>query len=283
MGRRERRRDGKPPKQLNPLKTTHSNCLDNLGPNWVTDYYDDTTKPFVIDIGCGEGEWLIEASIHYPDYNYLGLELRYDALVIAASHVSGEVFINYQRPGSSPEGLARGNLGFLHANLLSGDLNVVLNDLRKIGCTLQVVAVQFPDPHWKGKHRKRKFLTSSFMMNVASHLSEKGFFYLQSDVFDVARDVQELLRCKGSSFDDSTHMSPLDIEFFGCCVSEDKNEVESTLKKLPPSFLNCETERCCYVKRSGKTIYHLVCSITALTVVKNAAMRELLRRQIPQM
>ena len=48
MKRRERRRDGCPPKQVNPLKTKFAECLLSLRLNWVTESFDNLNKPFII-------------------------------------------------------------------------------------------------------------------------------------------------------------------------------------------------------------------------------------------
>jgi tRNA (guanine-N7-)-methyltransferase len=221
MGRRERRRDGKPPKQLNPLKAAHSQCLLGLSPHWLAESFTDLTKPFIIDVGCGEGEWLVSAAEHCSEYNYLGVEIRYEAILVAAEMYGSEaVVINHKDiseenvtniitgvdeekcklNGSGEINTAKlistsksRNLGFLHANLLAGDLHVILNDLRQQECCIQVIAVQYPDPHWKGKHKKRRILTKSLLRAAVAHLGEGGMFYVQSDVREVVSDVRCLL------------------------------------------------------------------------------------------
>jgi len=86
------------------------------------------------------------------------------------------------------------NLGFIHANLLAGDLQSILYDITAAGAHIHCVAVQFPDPHWKGKNRKRRMLTPSLLRTAGVYLMPGGMFYLQSDVRDVVvdtkRDVQ---------------------------------------------------------------------------------------------
>ena len=195
MGRRERRRDGKPPKQLNPLKEAHAHCLESLSPSWVEDSFSNLTKPFIIDIGCGEGEWLVESSTAYDDYNYLGIEIRYEALLVAATKFGSEyVIINNRTCHNKRYDMPKNNnLGFIHANTLAGDLHTVLCDLRRRSCRVHVAAVQFPDPNWKGKHKKRRMLTQTFLRMVATHLAFGGIFYLQSDCIDVVSNVENMI------------------------------------------------------------------------------------------
>jgi hypothetical protein len=50
MKRRERKRDGFPPKQVNPLKSRFLDCLLTLPNNWVEASYEDLSKPFILGI-----------------------------------------------------------------------------------------------------------------------------------------------------------------------------------------------------------------------------------------
>ena len=58
-GRRGRRRDGAVPKQLNPLKPQFCDFAQRWGA-WQQRL--DTSKPLVVDVGCGEGEWCVAAA-----------------------------------------------------------------------------------------------------------------------------------------------------------------------------------------------------------------------------
>lgn len=150
----------------------------------------------------------------YDMYNYLGIEIRLEALMVAARSLHDmRVIINHPLNSDSDDtengvcagttssanintsvssSVSRGplNLGFIHANLLAGDLQSILHDITAAGAVIQCVAVQFPDPHWKGKNRKRRILTPSLLRTAGVYLRPGGIFYLQSDVRDVVADVQ---------------------------------------------------------------------------------------------
>ena len=36
--------------------------------------FEDPSKPFEIDLGCGDGEFLVEMAAHHPERNFLGVE-----------------------------------------------------------------------------------------------------------------------------------------------------------------------------------------------------------------
>ena len=41
-------------------------------------------SPLVVDIGCGVGKFLRDSSILYPNYSFVGIEIRYKRLVKSA-------------------------------------------------------------------------------------------------------------------------------------------------------------------------------------------------------
>ena len=71
-GRRGRRRDGAVPKQLNPLKPQFCDFAQRWGA-WQQRL--DTSKPLVVDVGCGEGEWCVAAAAVRGDLNFLGIDV----------------------------------------------------------------------------------------------------------------------------------------------------------------------------------------------------------------
>lgn len=190
MGRRRRRRDGTPPNQLNPLKQQYFDCDLVLPEDWLHSTYCDISKPFVIDLGCGEGEWCISAAKNYPNYNYLGLEIRIDALRVGCRNAVYPVpLINDDESTLN----CPGNVGFIHSNLLRGDLHEIFDDLMSNHCSIHFIAVQFPDPHWKKKHHKRRILKRSLVLASAANLDRKGILYIQSDAKNVVDDVESML------------------------------------------------------------------------------------------
>ena len=56
---------------------------------------------------------------------------------------------------------------------------------------IQVVAVQFPDPHFKRKHQKRRVLQPEMLQSIASMLPVGGTLFLQSDVESIAAEMRD--------------------------------------------------------------------------------------------
>lgn len=182
--RRNRRRHGAAPRQVNPLKPQYCNLINiwrkthnNDDPSeWVIQHYANVQQPFVLDIGCGEGEWAMKTARECPDLNILGLELRSEALTKDRRRQAQE----------TP------NLALLDANVLSGDLKVLLQDIHAVGGSVATVMVQCPDPHWKTKHRKRRILGPVLVQTCYDCLSSEASLFVRTDVERVAQDVSIL-------------------------------------------------------------------------------------------
>jgi tRNA (guanine-N7-)-methyltransferase len=213
MGRRRRRRDGTPPNQINPLKQQYFDCELFLPCNWLYSTYADISKPFVLDLGCGEGEWCISAARQFPEYNYLGLEIRVEALRVGCKKADYPVSLINDEENCYAPPTCPGNIGFIHSNILRGDLHEILGQMQSNSCAIRFIAVQFPDPHWKKKHRKRRILGRSLLLACAANLEQNGVMYIQSDAKNVVDDVEHMLVAEGHDglgcfFDCARHTSP---------------------------------------------------------------------------
>ena len=164
---RERRRDGSAAKQVNPLKWQHGNKLARLEANWFARAFGERAHmPLVVDLGTGAGEWVLEAARCFEELNFLGLDVREEAL---------------------PSDETPRNAAFVAANSSEGDVDALLREARRF-CKIRYVFAQYPDPHWKKKHRRRAMLTPSLCRAIA--LSIPGAFVVRTDVEHVATDVE---------------------------------------------------------------------------------------------
>ncbi|CAJ1952925.1 unnamed protein product [Cylindrotheca closterium] len=219
--RRNRRRHGAAPRQLNPLKPQYCNLVNlwreadakkSHPSEWVIQQYANFHQPFVLDIGCGEGEWALKTAQECPDLNILGLELRSEALTKDRRRQAQEM----------------PNLALLDANVLSGDLKVLLQDIHKVGGNVAAVMVQCPDPHWKTKHRKRRILGPILLQTCYDCMSLQASLFVRTDVERVAQDISILSR----------HLF----------VEDAPDNLLERLCRIP-------TERMLYVNRKGGSMY----------------------------
>lgn len=161
---------------VNPLSRYH---LQPRALPPLAQLFADPLLPLHLDIGCARGRCLLELARERPTCNHLGLEIR-RPLVEAAE------------ADRCAAGLA--NLHYLFCNA-----NVSLRDwLAELPAgRLALVTIQFPDPWFKQKHRKRRLLTASLLGDLTAALSPGSELFLQSDVLAVIEPMVELVEASG--------------------------------------------------------------------------------------
>mmetsp|Transcript_5602 Transcript_5602/g.12373 ORF Transcript_5602/g.12373 Transcript_5602/m.12373 type:complete len:414 (+) Transcript_5602:14-1255(+) len=188
---------------VNPLARRFQMPTD-LPEDWPHCDFDDINLPLYLDIGCGKGGFLLDlvgrrhrgntfetddsedtSSQWLPSQmNYLGLEIRPGVSQYAQARV--------EKKGLS------GKLSFVGCNA-NVDLERLLNlyhGTDKVNITgknnrLAFVSIQFPDPHFKKQHAKRRVVTPSLVHTLAKFMKKGDVVFLQSDVKDVLVDMRE--------------------------------------------------------------------------------------------
>ena len=117
-------------------------------------------NPLVLEIGFGEGEFLIDAARCDRSRNYLGLEIkggRFRKAVRAAEKLSLE------------------NLRFIHV-----EAEIALRQIFREK-TFDLVLVNFPDPWPKKKHSKHRMFNREFIGCLAKVLAGGGRTVIKTD------------------------------------------------------------------------------------------------------
>ena len=127
--------------------------------------FEKSHYPIHLDIGSAKGEFLIELATKYPDWNFVGLEIR-EPLVSLCEKKRRKLELT--------------NLKFLFCNV-NVSLDEWLSDL-DFG-QLKRVSIQFPDPWFKRKHFKRRVLNTNILNSIAKSMSKDGEIFIQSDIF----------------------------------------------------------------------------------------------------
>lgn len=133
---------------------------------WREIFADD--RPVTIEIGPGRGEFLLAAAVAAPERNFFAIERS----PTRAAALERRVHV----------------LGLANARVVSADAACVLQ-LLPDACVAQHV-IQFPDPWWKRRHRRRRLWTPSFVALLCRTLSAGGSIELVTDVaeyFDAAQ------------------------------------------------------------------------------------------------
>jgi tRNA (guanine-N7-)-methyltransferase len=187
----------------NPLSAAATQPAE-LAEDWAQTIFDDCTQPLTVDVGCALGGWCVESAHNDASRNFLGLELRPEAVA---------------RAQESAQKLP--NCAFVQCNA-NVDLGRLLGDLANAGAPLERVTIQFPDPHFKKKHRKRRVCTPELAETVSRAICASpvsASVYVASDVLDVAEEMRERfsacdeLRLEGDYDDDGWLCeSPLQVQ-----------------------------------------------------------------------
>ena len=157
----------------------HFLCFDDVLPYVAADGLLDWTKlfsnanPVELDVGCGRGMFLFNASTTQPERNFLGVELDF-----TEGRRGAKRLVKRDQP---------------NARVIGGDANYLLDRLVR-PASVSAVHVYFPDPWWKRKHRRRRLFTDLFADRVARVLAPGGWLHVWTDVEDYFEIVQALLQ-----------------------------------------------------------------------------------------
>ena len=177
---------------VNPLKASLQTQAP--APEW-REVFADVAKPLVVDIGCGGGRFDLMFAKRHPELNVLGVDIR--APLVDRGNAWGEV-----------AGIVD-NVHFAECNA-TVSIGVWLKSYAALGEASRVdaVTIQFPDPHFKKRHHKRRVVQAALVRAVAQGLEPGARVFLQSDVRDVAEDMRAKFETFGSHLfrlDESLH------------------------------------------------------------------------------
>ncbi|MGK7936613.1 MAG: tRNA (guanosine(46)-N7)-methyltransferase TrmB [Xenococcaceae cyanobacterium] len=178
--------------------------------------YTTPDYPLHLDIGCARGGFLLQMAQLQPEKNFLGIEIR-ESLVISANQ-------------------KRNELGLTNLHYLFGNINTSATTLLEslLPNSLHYITIQFPDPWFKQKHKKRRVVQPVLVNTLVDYLVTDGMVFLQSDIEEVAIEMRARF---------SAH--PLLVQ----------QHSETWLDANP---LPIATERELYVLADGKPVYRVL-------------------------
>ena len=129
-----------------------------------------------IEIGPGDGRFLIESARRDPATVWVGFEVRIGLVrkVAGRADLPPNVRIHHV------------DAGWVVQHLIADE-------------SIDAFHVYFPDPWWKKRHQKRKLFTPAFAGSVARCLRRQGSVYLVTDVEPLFVEAAELLQAAGLS------------------------------------------------------------------------------------
>lgn len=149
------------------LTPAQSRALEELLPRYaldptLSDLRDafDRAAPLVVEIGCGNGEALVEMATAEPEQNFLGIEV----------HEPGV--------GRLLRALEQHRIG--NVRVAMRDAVEVLRDQAEPG-SIDSLRIYFADPWPKKRHHKRRLIQPEFVALAASRLAPGGLLHLATD------------------------------------------------------------------------------------------------------
>ena len=116
--------------------------------------------PLIVDIGCGNGRFLIGSAVWKPEVNHLGIDPK-------------PVVIRYATRRGNQRGLSNIRFGVLDGVRL-------LRDHLPAGCASEI-HIYHPQPYYDVREVHKRLITPEFMVLVHRALVPGGMFYIQTD------------------------------------------------------------------------------------------------------
>ncbi len=138
--------------------------------DWPTLFGND--NPVEIDVGCGRGLFLVNASEVHPERNFLGIE------------------VDFREGRRGAARLKRRDLK--NACVLGGDANIPFSKMIAPH-SVNAIHVYFPDPWWKKKHRKRRVFNNTFVDLCSNLLVPGGYLHSWTDVEEYFGVISSLM------------------------------------------------------------------------------------------
>lgn len=132
-----------------------SNGFEYKG-KWSSSFFGNT-YPVVLELGCGKGEYTVKLASHYPECNFIGVDIKGSRMWNGATKARE---------------LGLKNVAFLRTNIENIHHFFAEGEVAEIWLT-------FPDPQMK-KTRKRLTATN-FIENYRKIMADNGIIHLKSD------------------------------------------------------------------------------------------------------
>ncbi len=125
--------------------------------------------PLHVDLGCGDGSFLIALAERHPEWNFLGIE----RMVGRVAKVCRQAY-------------RIDNVRVLHLETSYAARYLLPKD------SVDAFYLLFPDPWPKRRHQRRRVVTSQFLQSICRALKPGGVFQMATDQLDYFKQVEQL-------------------------------------------------------------------------------------------
>lgn len=156
-----------------------------------------------LEIGCGNGKFIVELAMNNKDKYFIGIEYSYKAAKKAVSKA-------YKR-------------NIKNLTIIFGEANNVIDEYLNEKYYFDKIYLNFPDPWPKKKHAHRRIFTKDFLNKMYPLLKDDGVFYSVTDDDTYALEIMNPIYKEADNFKnilDSDYVHKL--EGYGVTLYEEK-------------------------------------------------------------
>lgn len=146
-----------------------SSFYENEPENWKgkwKEHYKNPKNPFMLELGCGKGQFISKLALENPDINYLAIDLVDAMLGLAKRNIEQ----TYKEVKKEPENVL----------LTRFDIERILLIMDK-NDKVDRIYINFCNPWPKGKHRKKRLTHTRQLEKYKEFLKKDGEIYFKTD------------------------------------------------------------------------------------------------------
>ena len=139
--------------------------------NSLKSFITKISSPIVLDIGCGNGEYLTDIASKNPQNFYIGFERQFKEVHRTALKIEKTKLKNC-----------------IVASIDARNIPELFDDEKLLG-----VIILFPDPWPKTKQKKNRLIQKKYALSLISKIQRGGFFKLKTDNDDYFMHMLQIL------------------------------------------------------------------------------------------
>ena len=116
-------------------------------------------NPIVLELGCGKGEYTIGLANRFPDYNFIGIDIKGARMWRGAKTANEQKLPNVA--------FLRTRIEFINSFFSTDEVNEIW--------------ITFPDPHPGGRNSNKRLTSPLFLNSYRLFLKDKGLVHLKTD------------------------------------------------------------------------------------------------------
>ena len=183
---------------LDDFNTEDSTIISNELQKRLSDY--DIRE---LEIGCGNGKFIVELAMNNKDKYFVGIEYSYKAAKKAVSKA-------YKR-------------NIRNLTIIFGEANNVINKYLNAQYYFDKIYLNFPDPWPKKKHAHRRIFNKDFLNKIYPLLKDEGIFYSVTDDDNYALEIMNPIYKESENFKNALESEYVHkLEGYGVTLYEEK-------------------------------------------------------------